>query len=112
MVQVELLPRQYPGAVLAGVPVALEDVVAGELEFLAGQLVEEGQQDHPGQADRPARRVDRLEFGDGRIAHREVDPIHHRKCLEVILLMVNDMSMPSRQERECPARADHVHRLP
>ena len=92
--------------------VALEDVVARELQLLAGQLVEKREQDHPRQPDRVAHRVHRLHLRQRRVVPREVDPVHHREGPEVILVVMHDAGVPPGQQREGPARANHVHRLP
>jgi hypothetical protein len=112
VVQVELLAREDPRAVLAGVLVSLEHVVAGQLKLLARQLVEEREEDHAGQANRPGGRVDRLKLGDGRVVLREVDPVHHREHPEVVLLLVDNMGVAAGQEPEGATGANHVNRLP
>jgi len=45
VVEVQVLPVERLAAVLAGVFVALEDVVPGELHFLARQTVEHSEHD-------------------------------------------------------------------
>ena len=47
MVEIQLLARESLSAVLTLVLVALENVIARELQFLARQLVEKRQQNHP-----------------------------------------------------------------
>ena len=54
VVEIELLARQHPGAVLARALVPLKDVVARELQLLARQPVEKRQQDDARQPDRAA----------------------------------------------------------
>ena len=112
MVEIELLARQRLRAILAGVPVALEDVVARELELLAGQLVEKRQQDHARQPDRAAGRAHRFQIGDRRVAHGEIDPVQQREGEEIIFLMMHDLRVAPGQQAEGAAGTDHVHRLP
>ena len=50
MVEVQLLAGENMATILALVVVALEDVVARQLQLLAGQLVEKRQQDDARQA--------------------------------------------------------------
>ena len=51
VVEIQILALENLPAVLTGVAVALENVVAGEFDLLFGQAVEHDQQDHPRDAD-------------------------------------------------------------
>lgn len=51
VIQIQVLPVEDVAAVLAGVAVALEDVVARELHFLLRHAVVREQQDHAREAD-------------------------------------------------------------
>ena len=60
VIEIQVLALKDPTAELAGVLVALDDVVAGELDLLFGKAVEHHQQDDPGNADAEGHRGDRL----------------------------------------------------
>lgn len=53
MIQIEIVPVENVSAVLAGILVALENVVAGELHFLFRQSIENEQHDHSWNPDFP-----------------------------------------------------------
>jgi len=46
------------------------------------------------------------------VVRREVDPIHHREHPEIVLLLVDDVSVAPGQESECAPCADDINRLP
>ena len=54
----------------------------------------------------------RGEFLDRRIADREINPIHQREGAEIIRLIMDDLRMSTREDREGATRADNVNRLP
>ena len=111
VVEVQVAPIEGLAAVLAGVPVALEEVVPGELDLLLGETVEAHQQDHPGHPDPERHRTHRslgVRRGPGQVAPLlEVEgpiiavahPEHH-------------LGVPLEEKRQRPADRADVDRLP
>jgi len=60
VVEIQFTAVKDEPTVLAGVEVALEDIVAGELHFLFGHAIENEEQDHPGHADSKGDGVDTI----------------------------------------------------
>ena len=60
VVEIQFTAVKDEPAVLAGVEVALEDVVASELHFLLGHAIKNQQQDHSGDADSKGDGVDTI----------------------------------------------------
>ena len=112
MVEVELFAGQRPRAILAGILVALENVVARQLQLLARQLVEEGEQNHARQPDGPAWRAYRVEFRHWGVVRGKIDPVQQGESPKVIIVMMHDLRVASRQQAKRAAGADHIHRLP
>jgi hypothetical protein len=112
VIEIELLPGQNPRAILARVLVAVEDVTPRQFQFLARQLVEKREQNHAGQSDCARRRVHRLDRRQRRVAGRKIDPVHHRKHPEIIIVMMHHMRVPTGQQRKSSTSADDVDRLP
>lgn len=112
VVEIELLPRQNPRAILTRVLVAVEDVAPRQFQFLARQLVEKREQNHARQSDRARRRVHRLDRRHRRVARRKIDPVHHRKHPKIVAVMVHHVRVPAREQGERPPGADHIHGLP
>ena len=112
VVEVQLLAGEGVAAILAMIGVAFEDVVARQLQFLAGQLVEEGQQNDARQPDPAVDGAHGLERFDRRIVTREIDPIHQRVGVECLLGLVDDLRVFAGQQGEGAARPNDVHRLP
>ena len=60
VIEIEFLTVEPAGAILAGVVVALVNVLAREFHFFAGQAVEVEEHDHSGDADVEAHGVDHI----------------------------------------------------
>ena len=110
VIQIQILALEDPAAVLAGVAVALENVVPGELDFLLGKAVEHHEQDHPRHPDFKG------DGGNGfpmRFQRGKIPPLVETEGLEGALLVAqDDVGMALEQEREgAPGRAD-IDRLP
>ena len=110
MVEIEILPFENAAAVLAGVSIALENVVPGKFDFLLGQTIEHQKQDHTRQANLERNGVNHF----GVIACAcQIAPLAEAERLErTIVIAHHDLSMALEQKRESPARAADVHRLP
>ncbi len=112
MIEIQLVALEKFPAVLAGVVVALEDVVPGEFHFLFRQSIEEQQHDHARDTDLPRDRRHHFVLGFGR-ADREVAPAVEIMGREIILLIGPDnLGMALVKEGEGTTRRADVHRLP
>ena len=110
VIQVQVLAVEDVSTVLAGVPVALKDVVPGELDFLLRQAVEEDKQDDAGNADPERDRVDAFRM---RFLLGEVMPLAEIESLEgAVGAVEDDLGAALEQERESPLCRADIHRLP
>ena len=110
MIEIQLVTLKNPTAILAGVFVALKNVVPRKLHFLLRETIEKQQHDHARHANFPRNSRNHFVFrrSRGKIAptlkivrHKIVCPIRR-----------NDVSMAGiNQRKRAPGRAD-VHRLP
>ena len=112
MVKIQVLALENLPAILTGLLVALEDIVARQLQLLAGQPVEMRQQDHAGEAYGDARRMHLVHDFKRGIFLREIHPVHHVKNAKVVLVVVNDARVTSRQQTKGAFGADNIYRLP
>ena len=90
VVEVKVFSVENLAAVLAGVAVALEDVVAGEFDFFAGHPVEKDEEDDAGDADFPAGGLDHLGI---RLAVAEVAPTFKVVGGKTAVFRVNDLRL-------------------
>ena len=91
VVQVQIFPFEYFSAVLAGILIAFEDVVTGELDFFLGHAVEKHQNDHAGNPDAEGHSVDAFRMW---LSLRDVVPLLEVVRLERAVLGVeNDLSV-------------------
>jgi hypothetical protein len=110
VVKIQILALASFAAVLAGVLVTLEDVVACKLDFLLRQMVIDQQQNHPGHPD--AKRDGADGFGMG-FLFGEVLPFAEIKGLKRAVIPVeHNMGMALKQQRQRPAGSANIHRLP
>src|SRR6266702_6593897 len=110
VIQIEVFAIVFLAAVLAGVAVALEDVVAGELHFLLGHAVKEHEQDYARNADAKGDGADALRMG---VLAGEVMPLVEIEGLERAVAAAPDHLRPAvEQKRERPSGRADVHRLP
>ncbi len=110
MIQIKIAPVKEMAAILAGVFVALEHIVAREFYLLFWEPIEHQQHNHPGNADLERNRCDHLMLGCGR---RQIAP-----ALEIVREKVvgvigrNNLGVPRIDERKSPAGRADVYRLP
>ena len=91
MVEIQFTALNNLTAVLAGVLVALEDVVAGKFYIFLRQAIEKEQHDHAGHTDLPRNRGDHFMLGGGR---GKVAPALEIVGQEIVGLVTgNDMGM-------------------
>jgi len=110
MIEIELVTLKNLTAILAGVFVALKNVVPRKLHFLFRETIEKEQYDHARHANFPRNSRDHFLFrrSRGKIAPT-LEIVRHKT---VRLICRNDVGMARVDERErAPGRAD-VHRLP
>ncbi len=97
-------------AVLAGVAVALKNVVPGEFDFLFGKAVEHQQEDDARDADFKRNCGDgfRVRFLCGKIA-----PLVETECLESAVGVAEDhLRVPLKNKGEGAAGGANIDRLP
>ncbi len=110
MIKIEIASIKDLSAVLAGVLVALENIMTRKLHFLLREPIEKQQHDHARHANLPRNGCDHFIFGRGRgkiapalkvMRHKIVCPIGR-----------NDLRVTGVNQRECAARRADVDRLP
>ena len=110
VVEVQIFPVEDVAAVLAGVVIALEDVVAGELDFLLRETIKDHEQDDAGDADFERDGADA--FGVGLLGG-EILPLAEAIGLKGTVLGVeNDMGVTFKEQGEGPTGGADVDRLP
>ena len=110
MVQIQVPPVERVSAVLAGVLVALEDVVAGELDLLLRQPVKYDQQNDPGNTDTERNRADAFRM---RGLLGEVMPFSEVERLEIpVTRAQHDLRVPFEQQSEGASSRADIDRLP
>src|SRR5205823_6880492 len=98
VIEIQVITIERDAAVLAGVLVALENIVPGEFYFLLWKPIEKEQHDHPGHTDLPGDRLDQLVIG--RVA-REIAPALKIVGQEIIrVVRGDDMGVAGVNERE------------
>lgn len=110
VVKIQVAPIEHLAAILAGVVVAFEDIVAREFHFLLRHPVEEAEQDDARHADPERNGMDAFRV---RLLIRKIVPLRKVVGLEGPIGVVEDhLRVPFEEEREgAPGGAD-VDRLP
>ncbi len=110
MIEIQLVALKNLTAILAGVLVALKNVVPRKLHFLLRETIEKEQYDHPRHANFPRNSRDHLVFWRGR---RKITPTLEIMRHKIVgFIRRNNMGVPGINQRErAPGRAD-VNRLP
>lgn len=110
VIQIEIRALKNQPAVLAGVPVPLEDIMPGELNFLFREALEKQQHNDSGDAD--VHRYGFDHFGLG-IGLRKIAPAHEIMSQKIVSLIGrNHLGVALIKERESPPDRTRVHRLP
>lgn len=94
VVEIQVARVEFLPAILAGVLVALKNIVAGELDLLARYAVVHHQKDHPREPQRDAHAVDAFR---ARLALGKVGPLVETEGVEVALLAVDDLRVALEQ---------------
>jgi len=111
MVEVQIAPIEDPPTVLAGVPIPLEEVVAGEFDFFLGKPIEAHQQDHPGNPDPEGDCIDRA-VGLG-IGRGEIAPLLEiQRPVVAVALTEHHLCVAVEEKRVRPTYRADVDRLP
>lgn len=112
MIEIQFLALENLAAVLAGIVVALEDVVACELYFLLGQPIEKKEDNHAWHADLPRNRCDHLVLGLGR-GQRDIEPAREIMRREIVFVISCDnLGMALVKQGESTTRRADIDRLP
>ena len=110
MIQIELAAIENLAAVLAGVLVALEHVVARKFHFLLWEPIENKKHNHTWNADLKRNRRD--DFVGGRVC-RQTAPAFEIMCHEIVRLIGrNNVSVTRINQREGATGGADIHRLP
>ena len=110
MVEIQVLPFKDLPAILAGVLVAFEDVVARELHFFLRHAIEQHQHDHTGNPDAKRNGMNAFRM---RLRLGNIVPLLEIVSLKRAVLGVqNDLGVTFEEQSECPARGTNIHRLP
>src|SRR5438067_370526 len=112
MIEVELLALENLAAILAGIVVALEDIVAGKLHFLLRQPIEKQKYDDARHPDLPRDRRDHFVLGFRR-GDGNVEPAREIVGREIVLLVGrDDLRVSLVKEGKGATRRADVDRLP
>ena len=110
VIQIQIPPVKDAPAILAGVLVALKNVVARELDFLFGQPVKGEQQNHLGDADFEGDGADAFRM---RLLLGNVVPLVERISLKrPVSAIQHDLRMPLKQQRQRTPRGADIDCLP
>ena len=110
VVEVQIFPFEDLPTVLAGVLVALENIVARKLDLLLGHSVEKHQNDYARNADAEGDGMDALRMG---LCLGNIVPFLEIVGLKGAVFGVqDDLSMTFEEQSESPASGANIHRLP
>ena len=110
VIEVEFAPIENFAAVLAGVLVALENVVARKLHFLLRETIEKEQHNHARDSDLPRDGRDHFVFWRG---YRKIAPTFEIVRQKIAgFVRRDDVGMARIDQRESASRRADVHRLP
>jgi len=110
VIEIEVPPVENFSAILAGVFIPLEDVVAGKFDLFFRKPVEEHQYDHFRNADLHAGRMDHLGL---RLIAGQVSPAFEVVRVEIAFgIAANDLCVPLEKEHQGAPDATSIYRLP
>jgi hypothetical protein len=110
VVEIQIAPVKSSAAVLAGIFIALKNIVPCELYFLPGKPVVPQQQNYARNAQAKGHRRDgvRVRLGLG-----EILPFTKAESLEAVGgIIVNHLRVPGEEQAHGAAHGADVHRLP
>lgn len=110
MVQIQSGPVKYLAAILAGIPIPLENVMARELDLFLGHVIEREQHDHTRNPDTE---------GNGKYTFRvwlflgKIPPLIEVVCLKVSVRSTEDnLCVALEQQHQSPSSGADINRLP
>ena len=110
VVQIQVFAIKNSAAILAGVLVALEDVVPGELNLFLGQMIVNHQQDHARNANAKRNRPNRFRIG---LLLGKVVPLGKPECLEGAIRPIKDsLGVSLEQQSQGSPGGANIDRLP
>jgi hypothetical protein len=110
VVKIEVFAVTNAATVLAGVLVALENIMPGEFDFLLGQAVKSEQEDHLGNADAEGNGLDTFGL---RFVLGQLMPVTEAKGLEGTIFATKDgLGMSLKEQGEGASGSANVHGLP
>ena len=110
MIQIQILSVARFAAVLAGVLIALENIVARELHLFLGDVIVDQQQYYTRDAQSKRNRADRFRV---RVLGGQVLPLRKVEGLKRTVVAVKDsLRMTLKQQGQCPSRRADIDRLP
>lgn len=109
VIEIEVLLIKVLPAILAGVLIALEDVVPGELHFFPRHAIEQHQHDHPWDADFQGNGVDHVLLGRllGEVAPR-IEIVRE----EIGAIRIDDLGVTRAEKRKRPPDRADIDGLP
>jgi hypothetical protein len=110
VIEIQLVALKNLAAILAGVFVALENIVPREFHFLFRETIEKEQHDHARHADPPRNCRDHFVF---RRSYGKIAPTLEIVSHEIVgFIRRNNVGMARVHQRERASRRADVHRLP
>ena len=109
MIQIQVLAIESLAAVLTGVPVALEDIVPGELHLFPRHPVKKDEENHARNADAPPGSLHHVRVG---FASAEVAPAFEVVGGKTPVFRMHHLCMALAQKSKSPAGGADVNRLP
>jgi hypothetical protein len=109
VIQIKVFPIKFVTAILAGVVIALENIVARKLDLLLRHPVEEKKQDHLRHANGEGNRADHVR---ALVAAREAEPLIEGHGLERAAVRIDDLRVALVKEHEGALDAADVDGLP
>ena len=110
MIQVELSSIKRFAAILAGILISLEDIVACEFNLFLGKSIKDNKKNDPGNSDAERNGSDKIVII---LPGAERTPLRKIKGLKgAPRIFVDHLSSPFEEKRERTSCSAHVDRLP
>ena len=110
MIEIQLISLENPAAILAGVFVALENIVTRKLHFLLRETIKKEQHNHARDSDLPRNGRDHFVFW---CSYRKIAPTFEIMRQKIVsFVRRDDVGMARIDQRKGASRRADVHRLP
>ena len=110
VIKIQILAVENAAAVLAGILVALENIVPGKLDLFLGQMVIDHKEDDPGDPDAKRDGGHRLRVG---LLLGQIVPLGETEGLERTVDAIEDsLCMALKEQGQCTAGRANIDRLP